>query len=484
MPPVGDGREVRGEKRGERGGVPFSPVSSGHADGQWRSLDELADTDAFRAWVEDEFPERASLLSMDRRKFMQVMGASVALAGLTGCRYLPQRRAVPQVVAVEDVVPGKPLFYATSVVLSGIGTGVLARSNDGRPTKLEGAPAHPGSLGATDANTQAAVLDLYDPERTRNVTRLGKISAWDAFLAELREALATERKRGGSGVRIVTGAATSPTMGAVMERFLGDLPQAKWVQWEPVHRDNVLAGMKQAFGRPLTPVYRFDRADVVFTLDADPVNQLPGHVRYARDIMSRRRVRRDGPGMSRLYAVESVPTNMGATADHRLPVRARDVMAVALELARHLGIGAAASSGNAADAASRWIAACADDLKQHRGRAVVVVGDHQPAALHALVATINDALGATGEAVYYAEPVYARGPAGSDASIADLVRDMRAGVVRALVMLGVNPVYDAPADLEFGDAVRGVALTVHGGLCPNETSSLCRWHVPEAHSLF
>jgi molybdopterin-containing oxidoreductase family iron-sulfur binding subunit len=454
---------------------------TGH--GQWRSLDEIADTPEFRAWLEDEFPERASLLTVDRRKFVQLMGASFALAGLAGCRFLPQRRAVPYVDPVEEQIPGKPLFYATSVVLSGVGIGVLARSNDGRPTKLEGNPLHPASLGATDAITQASLLDLYDPERLRTVMRMGRVATWDEFLAEAGSVLRAQKSARGEGVRIVTGAVTSPTLTAVMRRFMAQYPRARWIQWEPVHRDNVLRGMQEAFGRALQPVYRFDRADVVLTLDADPIDTLPGHVRYAHDIMSRRRVRSGNATMSRLYAVESMPTNMAATADHRLPVRPSDVAGIAAAIAR--GVGAVAggpSSQTDGGAHGKWIDACVADLKKHSGRSVVVVGDHQPPIVHGLAAAINEALGNTGRTVEYIEPIY---PDWQDpvAQLAELADELKAGKVRFLALLGVNPAYDAPADIAFAEAMGKAEFTVSAGLSPNETSRKCLWNLPEAHSL-
>ncbi|NLH99078.1 MAG: TAT-variant-translocated molybdopterin oxidoreductase [Chthonomonadales bacterium] len=461
-------------------GSRLADLSSRLSGRQWRSLDELADTPEFQAWVEDEFPERASLLTLDRRKFFQVMGASLALAGLTGCRFLPQRRAVPFVQAVEDLVPGKPRYYATAVVLAGIGTGVLARSNDGRPTKLEGNPLHPGSLGATDAITQATLLDLYDPDRTRNVLRNGAISTWDAFLADVRATLASQRAARGAGVRILTGAITSPTLADQIQRLLDAYPEARWYQWEAVNRDNVRAGTEQAFGRPLNPVYSFDTANVVLTLDADPLDQMPGHVRYARDIMSGRVVRPDARSMNRLYAVESVLSNMGATADHRLPVRPREVGTIAVAIARRLGLDVPGVT--ISDAQSRWVDACVADLKANKGQCVVVVGDHQPPALHALAARMNEELGAVGSAVSYTEPLY---PNWHDAlgGLSELTDDMDADKVRLLIMLGVNPVYDAPADVPFGKALKKVGCAVHLGLRKNETSELSRWHVPEAHSL-
>jgi len=458
-------------------------VAADDATGYWRGLEEVADTAEFRAWVEDEFPDRASLLSLDRRRFLKFMGASLALAGLSGCRFLPQRRAVPFVDAVEDQVPGLPVIYATSVTLSGIATGVLARTHEGRPTKLEGNPLHPASLGGTDAQTQAALLDLYDPDRSRTALRHGEIASWEDFLRELRTALSVQRARRGAGLRILSGAITSPTMATLMGRVHASFPEARWYQWEAVNRDSVLDATVQAFGRPLNPVHRLSSATVLLALDADVLSAGPGHVRHARDFMAGRRLGSGRADMNRLYAVESIPSNTGATADHRLPVRHSEVHAVAVALAREIGLPLAASSVTGlSEARRRWVSACARDLLANRGRAVIIAGDRQPPAVHVLAAALNEVLGAVGKTVYYTEPIYADWQR-SMASIRALGQEMAGGHVDALLLMGANPVYDAPADAGFAEGLRRVRFTAHLGQRRDETAALCTWHVPEAHEL-
>lgn len=453
--------------------------------GIWRSLDELLDTPEFRKWVEDEFPHRESLLGMDRRRFLQLMGASLALAGITGCRFLPQRRAVPFVKAVEEEVPGKPLFYASAIVLSGIAAGVLVESHEGRPTKIEGNPLHPASLGSTDLFTQAAILDLYDPDRSRNVVHAGDVATWPELLAALRSVLDQQHRKAGAGLRILSGAITSPSLMAQMDALRKRLPKARWYQWEAANRDNVCAGMRQAFGRPLNPVYRLDRAHVVVTLDADLLTGMPGSVRYARDFMGGRRVRANQRTMNRLYAVECSPTNTGAVADHRLTVRAQDIHAVTAQLA-HAVMGSSSTHvptqelGD--DYEGGWLAACARDLLANRSRCLVVAGDGQPAAVHVLAAAMNEFLGNVGHTVAYTAPIYAEWSEAT-AQLQELASEIASGRVDALLVLGANPVYDAPADMPFADLIRRVPFTAHLGLHLDETGCVCQWHAPLAHGL-
>jgi molybdopterin-containing oxidoreductase family iron-sulfur binding subunit len=231
----------------------------------WRSLEELADTEEYRAFLHNEFsndPEKEKG-GVQRRDVLKFMAASAALAGLSGCTKMPEQKIVPYVRAPEEIIPGKPLFYATTFVQGGVGTGVLVESHMGRPTKIEGNPLHPGSLGATDIFAQASILDLYDPDRSQVVVHEGRISSYAAFLsaiADLRTNLAATK---GKGLRILTETVTSPTLGWQMEELLKEFPEARWHQWEPCSRDNVREGTKMAFGRYLNPVYRFDKADVI-----------------------------------------------------------------------------------------------------------------------------------------------------------------------------------------------------------------------------
>jgi molybdopterin-containing oxidoreductase family iron-sulfur binding subunit len=374
------------------------------------------------------------------------------------------------------------------MTVGGAATGLLVESHEGRPTKAEGNPLHPASLGASDAFSQAALWDLYDPDRSQTLLYLEEIRPWPAFLGAIRLAVEAERTSGGAGLRILTGDVVSPTLARQIAGLLRVFPQARWIQWEPAGRDNARAGARMAFGEPVEPIYHFDRADVVLSLDADFLSCGPGQLRWARDFASRRRVGKDGAGLNRLYSVESTPCNTGAKADHRLPMRAGDVESFARQLAAALEAGpagatpAGAAPAGAAATASAFLEAAAADLKAHRGRSLVVAGGHQPAAVHALAHAINAALGSRGATIDY---VAAAGSPSADppGDLAALAADMDAGRVRTLVILGGNPVFDAPADLRFGERLAKVPLRVHLSPYFDETSVACHWHIPQAHFL-
>ena len=446
----------------------------------WRSLEELAQTPEFLEFLHREFPAQASEFEdpRGRREFLTVMGASLALAGLVGCTKQPEEKIVPYVQAPEQVVPGKPLFFATAMLDGGYAKGILVESHLGRPTKIEGNPDHPASLGATDAFGQAWVLGLYDPDRSQTLTFRGEIRAWSDFLAAMRTALATQKPRQGTGVRILTETITSPTLGRQLQEVLSDLPAARWHQWDPLA--GASSAMAQALGRPATPQYRFDQADVVLSLDADFVSDGPANLRSVREYTARRKRPGEQP-MNRLYVVETTPTLAGGIADHRLPLRPSEVEGFARAVAAALGGGAGPGAGGAG-AHEAWAAAAAKDLQAHAGRSLVVAGDYQPAGVHALAHEINERLGNVGQTVLYGPPVEAR-PVDAMASLSELAADMKAGRVELLFILGSNPAYSAPADLDFASAMDKAKLRVHLGLYDDETAALCHWHVPQAHPL-
>jgi molybdopterin-containing oxidoreductase family iron-sulfur binding subunit len=451
----------------------------------WRSLDELADTPEFRNWLEREFPEGASELHLpsagSRRDFLKLMAASLALAGATGCGIAPPAEKIfPYVRAPEEVIPGRPLFYATAHVLAGYASGILVESHTGRPTKIEGNPEHPASLGATDVFAQASILELYDPDRSQTVLHAGRISTWEEFLRAAALEIEAQRATGGAGLRILTGTITSPTLAAQLRDLLAEFPAARWHVWEPAGRDAAREGARLAFGEEVETQLRLEAADVILALDADFLAAGPGAVRYAREFARRRRPD-SAAGMNRLYAAEPTPTLTGAMADHRLAISTGGVAAMAQALAARFGIGPREPLPESLRAHEGWLDAVARDLERAAGRSMVVAGDAQPAEVHALAHAINAALGNAGRTVVYTEPVEAR-PAG-DGSLTTLVEQMRAGRVQALVMLGGNPVYDAPADLDFAAALEGVRFRAHLALYEDETSRLSHWHIPQAHAL-
>ena len=449
----------------------------------WRGLEELADTEEFQSLLRREFPENASewMDPVSRRGFLKLMGASLALAGLSACTGQPDERIVPYVKAPEEIVPGKPLFFATAMPLGGYATGLLAESHMGRPTKVEGNPKHPASLGATDAFAQASILTLYDPDRSQAVLNAGHISSWNAFAAALGTELEKQKARRGAGLRVLTETVTSPTLAAQLRALLARFPAAKWHQYEPAARDNARLGARLAFGEFVETRYRLERADVILALDADFLCSGPGCVRYAHDFAERRKIHGRDARMNRLYVVESTPTNTGTMADHRLALRAGEIEGFARAVAQGLGIlggTAAAASGPHA----KWIAAVARDLQKHRGASLVVAGDGQPPVVHALIHAINHALGNVGATVTHTDPVEAN-PVDQRESLQALARDMEAGRVDVLIVLGGNPAFTAPADLQFAERLSRAKFRVHLGLYDDETARLCDWHIPEAHYL-
>jgi Fe-S-cluster-containing dehydrogenase component/anaerobic selenocysteine-containing dehydrogenase len=432
-----------------------------------------------------EFPEHAATWTdpVTRRQFMTVMGASLALAGSSGCNMRePNEQIIPYVHKPEQEIPGKPLFFATAMPLAGSAIGLLVESHDGRPTKVEGNPQHPASRGATDAFAQASVLTLYDPDRSKAPRYLGRIRGWNEALVELQKEMARPgglRETKGRGFRILSEVITSPSLAAQREALLKTFPEARWHQYEPAVTGAGHEGTRLLFGEPLDAQYRFAEAKVVLTLDADPFGSGPGHLAYAADFMKRRRLL-SATEMNRSYAVESASTAAGMRADHRLPVKASQVETIARAIASKLGVidGRVDVSGSVAE----WIAAVAADLQANRGRCVVVPGEFQPATVHALAHAINSKLDNIGKTLVFMQPINVN-PIDPLPRLRGLCDEMDRGEVQILLILSGNPVFDAPADLRFRDRMQKVPLRIRLGLYEDETSQWCQWHIPEAHYL-
>ena len=499
----------------------------------WKSLEEIAETEDFQAFVEDEFPNRAPdwMDPVNRRTALKVMASSLALAGLSACTKQPKELIVPYVKQPDEFTPGKPLFFATALAGPGAAIGLLVESHLGRPTKVEGNPDHPGSLGSTDAFAQASVLDLWDPDRSQTVLRYGDITSWGSFDGVLASIQQDAKNNGGKGIAILTRPVTSPSLAAQLAYTQQALPNLKWHQWEPVGRNNVQEGAKLAFGRPVNTVYQFENADVVVSLDSDFLTSGDGRVRYARDFIRGRRIRTNitaepsskadrqegfqaGPvaplrnqasthveedtspapsnpvqavaegtpaeqtKVNRLYAIEPHYSPTGATADEHILLKSAEIEGFARDLAAALGV----SGATASSAPHKAVATIAADLKSAAGRSVVIAGPYQPPAVHAVAHAINAALGNVGKTLSYTEPLE-YSPVDTTQSLKDLVAAMRAGQVETLFILGGNPVYDAPADLDFAGALAKVKLKAHLSLYNDETSVLCQWQLPAAHYL-
>jgi len=443
---------------------------------QWRSLEEAARDPSFVARAAQEFPGLAEALAAprDRRRVLKLMAAAFAMTGLAGCDDgAPGGKLIPAVRVPPNIIPGLPNFYSTANVVSGYAAGVVVEHQMGRPIKVEGNPLHPASLGATDAFAQAQLLDFYDPDRAAGIMRRGEPADRQDLLTALAAQRAEIAERRGAGFRILTGTVTSPTLAARLDALLSLYPQARWHQWEPVSRDNVLKGAVAAYGRPVDIVAKLDAADVVLAIDSDLLSSAPGHVRYARDFASRRNPTRTQK-MSRLYAVEPTPSLTGAVADHRFVAGPRELHGIVMALA------AGILQRPAASPAPDWVDKVVADLTANPGRALVHAGPDQPAETHALVHAINEKLGARGSTLELVEPV-AHAHAGQAASLRDLVEDMQSGKVSTLLIIDSNPVYAAPGSLDFAESLKRVAFSVALTPAPNETGDATVWAVPMTH---
>ena len=451
----------------------------------WRSLSQIDDSPDYRAALEREFPVGASELpdGITRRELMTLVGASLSLAGLAaGCRR-PVEEIVPYVAAPEDIVPGIPRYYATTMPFGRSAYGLIVESHEGRPTKIEGNPAHPSTLGASSSRVQASVLGLYDPDRSQSIAQKGARKSWSDFVMAWGELSKAHTADGGAGLAVLSESFSSPTLARLVTELRTRFPKVQWATYDAVSDENRLAGLRQATGRDVDLVLRFDRASVILCLDADPLLTDPEAIRHARGFADGRRAGASGGAMNRLYAVEGVYSLTGAMADHRLRLESRQIAAFVAALAARLGAPGASSQAGAdvPGMDPRWIDAVAKDLLANRGKALIVAGERQPAGVHAAVCALNGHLGNTGTTVTYYETKDTSLP--SVSSLASLVSAMKAGAVQTLVVLGGNPVFDVPADLDFASALAKVPHSIALGHTVDETSSGAEWHISRAHYL-
>jgi MoCo/4Fe-4S cofactor protein with predicted Tat translocation signal len=474
-----------------------APLPATPEHGYWKSLRELSGTAAWQQSPSNkEFPPGADqppgMDPMSRRNFFHLMGASAGLAGLAvgagACRY-DKEEIVPLARRPEDQTPGTTLQYATTYDMAGVAYPMVATSYEGRPIHLDGNPDHPWNSGGIVPGTkrhaglshyaQASILHLYDPDRSRGPLNKGQGASLDTFkvaLADIRKLIDQ------GGVRILSEASSSATVAGLRARLAG---KVGWHEYESISWDNERVGTKMAFGRAVRPIARLDRCETILTIDCDLFVEHPAAARYNRDwARSRRKGGSLGPNrMNRTWAVESTFSNTGAVADHRLPLRSEYglpfVMAIDAILS---GAGVPNSEFLKEDKVQKFLTILVDELKQNAGKSVVIAGRRQPPEVHAIVARINQAIGAPGATLDYHELPDADRPTHLE-SISALVRDMKGNAVKALVILGGNPVYDAPADLDFTGALAQVGTTIHLSQYEDETSAKCSWHVPQAHFL-
>jgi molybdopterin-containing oxidoreductase family iron-sulfur binding subunit len=453
----------------------------------WRSIDELAGTPEFEAAVREEFPQHSSewIDPVSRRGFLKLMGASMALAGLAGCTKQPEEAIYPYVKAPEDLVLGRPVYFATAFPFATGTVPLLIKSDAYRPIKVDGNPNHPYNQGGSDPIAQGTLLDMYDPDRSQHVYYRGETRQWAAFLASFRAMLADKKATGGQGLYFLSDTVTSPTLAAQWKKGQANYPNAKWIQYDPVNRDSAYAASKAAFGDYADAQYRLAGADIIVSLDADFLSGIahPGFHRLAKDYANRRKLDQQTPGnysMNRLYTVECMPTTTGMKSEHRLALRASDIAGFAADLAAAVGAGGAASGYTWSPDAQKFFAAVVKDLKANAGKCVVIPGEQQPPSVHLAAMAINNALGNVGKTVVYTDTVNPM-PSIQNDDLRSLVADMNAGKVEWLVILNTNPIYNAPADLDFASAFNKVGTVVHLGNHRDETGLEAHWHINAAH---
>ncbi|MEX0719373.1 MAG: TAT-variant-translocated molybdopterin oxidoreductase [Balneolaceae bacterium] len=450
----------------------------------WKSLNELAQNKEYQKFTEREFPENASELTdgVSRRGFLRVMGASIALAGLAACRR-PVQKILPYSNQPEDVVAGNPLYYATSMPFQGNLIGLVAENHEGRPTKLEGNSLHPASHGSTNIYNQAATLELYDPDRSRSPLRNGKGVSVEDFAEFASSHFSNTNQR----IAFISEANSSPTYNGLKNEVLNKFNNASWVTYEPFGEDNAIEGTQIAFGQRVRTLYNFDNADVVLSLNDDFMgSNHPNGITYARQIAAKRRMNNTGDSMSRIYAVEDSYSPTGSFADHRLKLKASEIESFTYALASALSgriNGLNAFSGiNNQFTDHHWISVLADELISNSGRSAISAGAEHKAEVHAAVGAINLALGNVGNTVSYLEVPHFNEQNNRQA-FADVVEQMKTGNIDTVVLVGTNPVFTAPDDLGFEEALSNVSIVVNLSHYVDETARKSTWHINRAHFL-
>jgi MoCo/4Fe-4S cofactor protein with predicted Tat translocation signal len=474
----------------------------------WRSLEQLADSTAVSKHIEQEFPgyDPKQMVSLPRRKFMQLAAASMALAGvtLTGCRRWPKEKVVASNVGQRGQMPGELEYYASSLERNGVGESLLVTSIDGRPIKIEGNGHHPlfrtyagkdgsgqtfginrnNKLGGSDAFAQATLLDMYDPSRGSAilVRKVADDEAptrgdWNEFVGAFGAAAS---EGDGVGVAVISESTSSPTFAALKEAFLKKYPKATWADYEPLSRDAELEGATLAFGKPVRAVLKLDAAKTIVSLDADLFGTHPAKIRYAADWAAGRRSVDGEKKMNRLFIVESMMSNTGSVADHRLPIKPSRLASIALAIAAKVGANGGAEQADLSEAEKKFVDAVSADLLSSGSSSVITAGPQAPAQVQALAHSINVKLGAVGTTVSYHDL-----PASPSqiASLANVQKVLAGGTVKALLVIGGNPAYDAPADIALASKIKDVPLSGHLSHYDDETSRQCRYHLPRSHSL-
>jgi len=482
------------ESRGQRNEEAPSPPLTGAREktavngrSYWRSLDELAETPEFREWVEREFPAGASEWTdpVSRRNFVKIMSASFMLAGLglagSGCRR-PVERILPFSKMPENYVHGVPQYYATAMPGPGSAIPLVVKSNDGRPTKVEGNSLYPDGNGGTDRFAQASILNLYDPDRATRFAKGANVSTPEAAFGALDEISRSAQASDGQGLCFLMGRDSSPSRARLQMRINNQFPKARWFAYEPVDLDIHRRAASAAFGQSVKPYFQFDQAKVIVSLDCDFLGCEADVQNHIRRFAQGRQIEKPGDSLNRLYVAEGLMTITGFNADHRLRVPTSAIIQLAAALAGEIvtqgSIAGLEALGKPAGVDPKWISECAKDLVANKGQSMVVAGYRQPLAVHLLAHAINAALGNIGKTVTLLST-----PEPKEGDLAELAKALNAGEVQNLVILGGNPAYDAPADLDWAKTQRKAKTVVRLGYYEDETSLVSDWNFPAAHYL-
>jgi MoCo/4Fe-4S cofactor protein with predicted Tat translocation signal len=448
----------------------------------WRSMDQLADSQEYQDFLHREFPSGASELQdpVTRRNFMKIMGASVALAGMAACR-MPKETIVPYVKSPENVIPGKPKFYASTMSFADYTYGVLVENHEGRPTKIEGNELHPTSKGATHPWALASVLSLYDPDRSKSPMLSGAPSSWNQFEEDYRGWTQTFASNKGAGLAVISESFGSPAVESMADAFRKQYPNATWATYEPVSQENVVEGIKAVSGKAARPAYHLENASIIVAIDSDFLGSEPDSIRLTREFSKGRRVHTTKDTMNRLYAIESTVSSTGAMADHRLGIESSKIPGFLMALHKQLGLSALPTKFQKASSTehAQWIKELASDLKRNRSKSVLIAGTHQSALVHALVALINQGLASSSLVTYHA----VKEGASSTASLKKLSQSIEKKQIKTLIILGGNPAYNAPVDFKLAEGIKQIENTVHVSQYMDETSGLTKWHLPLSHYL-
>ncbi|MBD3224777.1 MAG: 4Fe-4S dicluster domain-containing protein [Caldithrix sp.] len=455
----------------------------------WRSLDQLAETDEFKSFLNREFPENASEMTnpVSRRKFLSLMGASIAFAGLAGCRK-PVEKIVPYVNAPENIKPGIANYYATSMPFGLDAQGLLVESHEGRPTKVEGNDKHPWTNGKSNAWIQASILGLYDPDRSKAVLQDGVEKQWEDFVEHWRQIYFKFRETKGQGLVVLSESFASPTLFRLYEAFKKQFPAAQWYAYDPISDENIYEGIRLATGSNYHPIYEYDKANVILSLGADFLLTETGSVRANQGFTAARKVESSNDTMNRLYVVENSFTITGGMADHRMRLENRYIPDVLVALTQRLK-----KSGLKVDSMlvppyspviqvdEQWLNAVADDLMKNKRQSIILAGRNQPSWVHALTLALNQALGNLDKTIVL-KPIKDT-LIGDHQQLKTLVQTMHNGQVDTLFILGGNPVYNSPVDLSFSSALKNVRKAIHLSTHVDETSKQVQWHIPLTHYL-